>query len=145
MKEKIPLESAQASGGKGKMVPKSKCPAQGGTFPRVNGFLPVDCTKIPEQIASFSFQADIEVNPGTTETTRVTARQAFVRLPKSRQQRGSHRPSKASSLTRAGDGEAVTSCRGLAVSCAVFALCSLSVLFPCLSCQVREARIIFHR
>ena len=51
----------------------------------IDGFLHVDCTRIPEQGGTFSFQADVGVNPETT-TPQVTARQEFARLQMSRQQ-----------------------------------------------------------
>ena len=56
----------------------------------VEGFLHANCTRISKEEGSFSFQADIELNPETTETiiVQVTARQDFARLPMSRQQRG---------------------------------------------------------
>ena len=90
MKEKIPLEPAQFLRGDGNAVPKSECPAQGGTFPfqvGVDDFLHVDRRMIPEQGANFSFEADVGVDPKTTETTlQVTAREDFARLSISRQQ-----------------------------------------------------------
>ena len=53
----------------------------------VSGFLHVNCTRIPEQEGTLSFQADHGVNPQTI-TLQVTAREEIARLLKSRQQRG---------------------------------------------------------
>ena len=51
MRKNIPLKQAQFLEGEDKVVPKSECPAQGGTFPfqaGVDGFLHVGCTRISE-------------------------------------------------------------------------------------------------
>ena len=108
MKEEIPQEPGQGSGGEGKVVTKSGCPAQW---------------------ASFSSQAEMEVNPEITDTTvQVNTRQVFARLPMSRQQRGvvARVPNQTSSLTRACDGKAFILQRGI---------CPFSCIRS-LSCQV---------
>ena len=58
---------------------------QGGIFrfqANFVGFLHADCTGILKQSGDFSFQADIGMNPKTTEITRVQvpAHQKFARL-----------------------------------------------------------------
>ena len=61
-----------------------------GTFPfhsGIDGFLCVDCTRIPEQGGNLPSQADVGVKPETTTTAQVTARQEFARPPKNRRQR----------------------------------------------------------
>ena len=64
---------------------------QEGTFPfqaYVDGFLHVNCTKIPEEEGTISSQADVGVKPETTTTTaQVAACKEFARPPKNRQQR----------------------------------------------------------
>ena len=56
----------------------------------VDGVFHADCTRISKQGGYSIFQADIGVNPETTEPTRVQviARLEFARLSMSRQQRG---------------------------------------------------------
>ena len=70
--------------------PEMQQTKQEGTFPfqaGIDGFLHIDCMRIPEQERTSSFQADIGVNPETT-TVRVAARQEFAKLPMAQQQRG---------------------------------------------------------
>ena len=61
----------------------------------VDGFLHVDCMRIPEQEGTPSFQANVGVNPKTI-TVQVAARQEFSKLSRDRQQRGtaSNEPNK---------------------------------------------------
>ena len=64
-----------------------------GTFPffqaGVDGFLRVDCTRIPEQRANLlSHQADVGANHETTTRVQLAACQEFVKVPRGRQQRG---------------------------------------------------------
>ena len=63
---------------------------QEGTFPfqaGVNGFLHIDCMRIPKKKGTSYFQADVGVNP-EARTPQIVTRQEFARLPKSWQQRG---------------------------------------------------------
>ena len=77
------------------------------TFPfqaDVDGFLYVDCMRIPKQEETSYFQANVGVNPETTTTVKVAARQEFAKLPRGRQQRGTASNEQNSSLTQAGNG-----------------------------------------
>ena len=82
--EEIQLDRAHISEGKGALVLKRECPV----LKLPDGFLGVDCIRVLEQRVNLSFQANVGVNPETTITAQVTARQQFTRLPKDRQQRG---------------------------------------------------------
>ena len=71
--------------------PEMQQTEQGGTFSfqaGFDGFLHVDCSRIPEQERTSSCQADVGVNPETTTTVQVAARQEFVKLPMVWEQRG---------------------------------------------------------
>ena len=64
---------------------------QEGTFSfqaGVDGFLHVECTRIPKQEGISSKPADVGLNPETTSTAQVTDRQKFAKLPRGRQRRG---------------------------------------------------------
>ena len=75
----------------GEPHPEMQQTEQKGTFPfraGVDGFLYIDCIRIPEQEGTLSFQADVGVNPETTDTTvHIAARMKFEKLPMRRQQR----------------------------------------------------------
>ena len=71
--------------------PEMQQTEQEGTFSfqaGFDGFLCVDCTRIPEQKRTLSCQADLGVNPETTTTVQVAARQEFAKLPMVWKQRG---------------------------------------------------------
>ena len=117
---------------------------QGGTFPfqaDTKGFLHANCTRILKQRGGFSRQADVGMDP----EVQVTARQEFARLPMNRQQRGVIASSKESNLTRPGDGEIITFSSGICPFPTYCAFCFMFAIFPCLSCQVREARRMYRR
>ena len=64
---------------------------QEGTFsfqPDVDGFLRVNCTRIPEQGANLPSQGDVMVRPEEASTAQAVARQECARLAKNWQQRG---------------------------------------------------------
>ena len=61
---------------------------QKGTFPfqaGVDGFLHVDCTRVPKQERILSCQADVGVSSETITTVQVATRQKFAKPLKVRQ------------------------------------------------------------